>query len=1027
MIGLCQIKASAGSGKTFTLTRHYLNLLAQGHSLESILAITFTNAAAAEMRSRILQAVKQYALGLCSDTQPLFSPDEAKRLVNTILYNYTALNVRTIDSLLMQMVRTASLSLQLNPDFQPVFSSADILAPYLETLSMKARLGDKGLERSILAITDSIYRESDTEYFLARKKIQTKLSQLFDAILLKECDDIGDAVKITELRDKKKDDLLTTIQDLIDCVQEKDWDQRARKAMVGVVEGNLKFKSDYFSKDSVAALFHKNTTIPERAGILFQHIKNCINEYKTLCDGVQTVPFVNFGKEMVNAFLDDENAALFLSTAMVPGLVRSIFDGILKADSKFVNIASGIQDILIDEFQDTSDAQWMALFPLVEEALAKGGSLTWVGDIKQSIFSWRGGNPDLFDGILDPKREHAIKNVQAENISKENLPYNWRSGKTIVDFNNRLYKVLENSDATLAIVNDCMATKVSSETKEKAASRINKAFANVSQKLSKRQESMPTGYVDIRTTTNEESIPAVCALVTELSQTRPLSDILILSRANDGGQAIAVELLKLGIPVVTENSLLLAQNGLIIESIGLLRYLVLGDPLAFWTVLTGKILGTHAQMQDFSVEQLTDLLITKNKPADILFRETWPSLWEQFFEPFTGHSTSMTAYDLISEWYALLDVEARFPDATVFTRRLLEILHIATLDASGSLSSFLEYWESASDNEKVPMPEHVNAVRIMTIHKAKGLEAPIVIFPWKMPEIRPQKKLIKQSVDGIKVPAILSPQYREEYDAERIQIFCEAFNLLYVATTRPCEALYIFCVQKNKDIFASLAARAGIRIPSTLGEAPAAKTIHSEQPLPPPATPHTRTAPWKPMGWIPDIKLAKTEIDTKAENAKQVGMLVHYCLQYVRYEADIQKAAERALSFVLARDKLDYLVDQAMRDRVLKGLSWFLSQKESREWLSKGMREQMVLDTDGTLLRCDLIVPGPKTWLLIDYRSGAIHRNDTKQIHTCCTLLGKQGINARGLLVYLEQERFILVDKNAISNPKPTYQECLAS
>ena len=144
MIGLYQIKASAGSGKTHTLTERILSLLALGNDLTQIIAITFTNAAAEEMRSRVLSRLKTAALGLDTALMPRA---KTQHLLSDILDNYSALNVRTIDSLLLQIVRTSSLKIHLSPDFVPVFNTQQTVEPFLEILSLRARQGDTKLAR----------------------------------------------------------------------------------------------------------------------------------------------------------------------------------------------------------------------------------------------------------------------------------------------------------------------------------------------------------------------------------------------------------------------------------------------------------------------------------------------------------------------------------------------------------------------------------------------------------------------------------------------------------------------------------------------------------------------------------------------------------------------------------------------------------------------------------------------------------------------------------------------------------------
>ena len=763
MYGLYQINASAGSGKTYTLTERFLTLLAEDNDLESILAITFTNAAAQEMRSRILRAVKEVALGL--HPSPLLSQARAITLVNEILYNFSNLNIRTIDSLLLQMVRTAALSLHLHPDFTPVFSTDETLDPYLEILATRARRGDAVLAEGLKALILSLYQEGNARGFLAGTKIERVVKPLFAAILLQECQDIADAKTIKERYEQALASLQDNAHTLLTSTQDLRWQKLAHKAIARLQDKDTsKLDSAFLAKDTVEELFCKGVRVPALCASVYEAIKTAKEHFLLFHKAIKTIPCIDFGKAMVTAFLENDTSAQYLHSEIIPSLVRSIFENALPAEDSFILLVSTIKHILIDEFQDTSDAQWLALNPLVVESLAKGGSFTWVGDIKQSIFSWRGGDPDLFDGIIDPDCSDLPQSVAKDAIHLEQLSENWRSRKT----------------------NDMPAYL-----QQRTVTQLSKAFAHVRQSLPTahaRHDAAQDGCVVLTTSVEEDVIADLANQVHELSTSRPLSDMLILVRKNEQAKEIALALLHKGIPVVTENSLLLSQHALVIESIAFVRYLASKDTLAFWTLIHGSILDITASQKT----ALHDACITQAIPPDQAFEQLFPNVFERYIAPFAQHATHMSVYDLLSEWYAFMHVEERFPQGSLFVRRLLEIVHEANTENAGSLSAFLEYWENNQDQEKVPMPEQMQAVRIMTIHKAKGLEAPLVLIPWKMPRIMPEKALQIEECDGLRLATFVDKHSPLPYYTRYLRLFCETINLLYVAITRACEALYLF-------------------------------------------------------------------------------------------------------------------------------------------------------------------------------------------------------------------------------------------
>ena len=258
MQGLFQIKASAGSGKTHTLTRRFLSLLSSGHSLQEICAITFTNAAAQEMRSRILVQLKECALGQSSELPKAL----ARSLLNNILYTFSALQVRTIDSLLLQIVRTSSLALRLSLDFTPVFSTSDTVEPFLETLSSQAVAGDTDLAQALSAIVNALYIEGDAKGFIAGRRVKSRLSHLFSSILLKECEDLSSEEIVRQKRAETKAALHDLSSRLLAETERNKWKVNAKKVITALSDQNGRLEdllhtldSAYLQKESCTDLF----------------------------------------------------------------------------------------------------------------------------------------------------------------------------------------------------------------------------------------------------------------------------------------------------------------------------------------------------------------------------------------------------------------------------------------------------------------------------------------------------------------------------------------------------------------------------------------------------------------------------------------------------------------------------------------------------------------------------------------------------------------------------------------------------
>ena len=1034
MNGLFQIKASAGSGKTHTLTERIVSLLVEGNQLSQIIAITFTNAAAEEMRSRVLSRLKAAALGL--DTE-LLSQAQAQTLLSDILYNYAALNVRTIDSLLLQIVRTSSLKIHLNPDFAPVFNTSQTVEPFLEILSLRARQGDDRLARQIDAIVRSLYLEGQARGFLAGKKLQNLLTPLFSAILLRQCDDLMPATEVRELRLAAQDRLAWLSAKLIEQAGRAKWKKLALNALNLLAQNDLKaLDSAFLAKESLAELFCKNEAAADDAelGKLYTQLLTCKKRFRLFSEAVKTLPFIELGRRMADAFMASADAGRFLHTLMVPSLVCAIFEGYLPVAETLFLLGNDTRHVLIDEFQDTSDEQWLALSHLVEEALAKGGSFTWVGDVKQSIFSWRGGNPELFDDLL-AESSQLRRLVDERDIHTDNLPCNWRSSQELIAFNNRLYQPLEDVQQCCELLAQCLPKELPEALKIEEGAKLAQTFAAHSQRSPAGQSKAKISRVVQLLSSSPESMTSdVQTQLLLWHQKRPWSQMLVLVRKNREAMELAQSLLVQGIPVVTENSLLLAQQSLIIQSLAVLRFLLLHDQLAFYTVLSGEIFGELPEVTDsFSMTALCDhYLSSQDLTLEQCFNELWPELYTRYFASFARQSALLSPYDLLSEWYLCLGVAQRFPREQIFTRRLLEILHTAEDEGAGTISAFLEYWDAHHDEEKVPMPENMDAVRIMTIHKAKGLEAPCVLLPWKMAQLSAREELLFHSIKEGRLATLINKNAGDAYYRSLLRCGKETLNLLYVATTRAREELCIVrCQQErgdDKDMLKVLVGLAGLEFsdaPQSLAEtglspAEEAAEISPEQ---------SRQTPFTPMQWLPGLRIAHSREANEAAEARKRGIVLHKALQYVLWQEDPVKAADTALRFGLARlDPKRLLRENEANDKAKElarhALIWFLRQKEAKNWLTEGLREHSLLDEQKRLVRFDLLVPEGSGYLVLDYKSGQPSAKDIKQMRDYLTLLARTGTKARALLVYLENERLQLVTQAAISPLMPSFEEC---
>lgn len=857
---LRQIKASAGSGKTYELTRCFLQLLAHCGPPEraafssrvcaftsdteksrwgDILAVTFTNAAAAEMRERVIHRLKSTALAGddAPDADFGMSSARAKLWVDAVMRDMSALNIRTIDSLLHLVVRAAALELNLHPDFQPVFAGEEALAPYLDVFMERAGRNDERMLGVLRSAFRALIVYGNSKGFQAGEKLLQHLRDLMDDALLGRYDELSSEPELKAQLELLETEFTQAAQAMLHAAKADAllWKKPALAVLEQAASGKMKTaESAYCEKADATPLFCKNPHIPATTATAYARLTtaaaHCKAEYGILIRALRMAPFVHLATGLARAFLQNQEQEGLLPNLLVPQLAQQVLCSEYGVPDALCRLGTRLTHFLLDEFQDTGHEQWDALRPLLEEALSRGGSLTWVGDVKQSVYGWRGADPALFDALLDDAALIRPGGTPAQH----RLPCNYRSRRCIVEHNNRFFVPLEDAETALAVTRALLPGATPLHILQDSATRLQHAFTGVSQDMP--LNAPENGFVRAEMVAAEDTESLNRAVLERLSDLlheeigprRPWSDVLVLVRSNDTSRLTAERLLADGIPVITENSLLLAEHPLIVQTMAFLSFLDRpDDDMAFWTMLTGTIVSTHPAIH-LDTDALHAWCAQRGRgPLYKAFKEYQPELWERAFAPFYSRAGLMTPYDTVSEWFAFLDVEARFAQARTFVRRLLEVLQNAEEKGMASLPAFLEHWRNKGGEEKTPMPENADAVRIMTIHKSKGLEAPVVIVPWTGLRPTVSGKPVVYEAFGLRMVTAAHKDIGDPYYVELARQTRENMHLLYVAFTRARDELYVFhtetpgqnalpSLRKGMDI---LREKSGLPLPYSLGEA----------------------------------------------------------------------------------------------------------------------------------------------------------------------------------------------------------------
>ncbi|WP_419787698.1 UvrD-helicase domain-containing protein [Pseudodesulfovibrio sp.] len=1048
MSELRQVKASAGSGKTYQLTRRFLTLLdgadphaipaacstgpTNGYSWHELMAVTFTNKAASEMKERVVAALKRSALGLCAPgEEPPCKSATARRVLGSILRSYNRLNIRTIDSLLALLLRLFALEFGIRPDFQMVFDESATFDAVYDQFIGQAELGESEHDLLAAAVDTLITAEGRGGFWLQ----STVRERLLDLVRFLR-DEQG---KLETNQDTLRDLMTVNLADMQRGATRLQ--QLLTDADLPVVKGFDTFLSncaaaDLFHSPKDSAYIHKDelaacikvagkkdvTPTMDAAYASFQDAYAAyVQNHALLMGAYSLAPTVNIAMELLSGIRDLQRRQGTVLGADLAGFVDRLLSSDEAVSEAYCRLGCRLHHLLVDEFQDTSRAQWRAITPLSGECLAKGGSLFYVGDVKQAIYGWRGGDQDLFDEVMDQPGLAELAAAQAA----DSLPDNWRSFRNVVRFNNDFFKCLEDPDGAEEMA-QALFQGAPDGFREDFAQELNRNFNDCAQSLPEKHEDTE-GYV--RMTRLEggnmdavegQTLEALSALMDELAARRPFRDIAVLVRSKAHAELVCDLLVEKNIPVITENSLQLDRHPIVRQLAAFLAFLDFPrDDLAFVTFITGQ--EVFLAESGLSAGTVHDWLAQPRKrPLGVCFRDDFPEAWQRLIEPFYNQSGLMTPYDLAQDALTACRVLDRHPDAELYVRRFLEVIHLAEENGYGSLSAFLEYWENQSGEEKVPLPENIDAVRIMTIHKSKGLEFPVVIVPFHNWKVQPDKDYAVRRINGLRLLTRMRKPLGAPYFASLGRAVREQLNLLYVAWTRAREELYGFCTPPSADRPALTAMDCFLEFEDgrfEQGTIPAHGETSEIAPAPEPCDLPAVDEPMELMSWLPRLRVYRHNLDEYFYNERMRGEVAHRTMEHLRVSGndavDVDRAVRLALCDFPALGALSEEEQDQLEEDLRSMAAWSLAQPGLREWLADGEREPEVMDRKGEFKRFDLLHRG-RTTVVADFKTGQPTPKNVEQVRDYLRILSElPGCSAKreGYLIYLDRREIVPVEE----------------
>ena len=812
-------KSSAGSGKTFTLVKEYLSIsLSDAKKLNSnykrILAVTFTNKAAAEMKQRILSALDQIANNqelpfvgniLCKELEinPIDLKKRARVVLSQILHHYSDFSIGTIDSFTHKIVKTFAHDLKLPVNFN---LEMDVEGFY-----------DKVIATLFNQIGEDEYVSKLLKEFVLNKAEENsswdpeKTIKEFSKLPQKENSDTYlnqlKHLETNELEEIRKElfayigyynsYLKTEGQKAIDLIISKgltDNDFHYKKAgpqslfykcvnQIVDIETTVKgrtieaiTKNQWAGKDgNVAKVKEITPSLSKIAQDLVTFIKEN-HSYFSLCKllSTQIYPLLLLKKiEEISNEKKQEERLVFISE-----FNKNIFELINNEPTPFIyeRLGEKYQHYLLDEFQDTSTLQWHNILPLVDNSLSNGWFNLIVGDGKQSIYRWRNANVKQFINL--PEIENASNNFLIDERSnnlkrnfKENLlNTNFRSLKTIIEFNNSLFDKLN-----IELLND----------------QNKKIYINQEQNIKNSGEGLitiDTGKVS-KVELDEINFNLIKKYIENaLASKFDYKDICILVRKNTHGNIIANFLIENKIPIVSSDSLLLKNNLEINTIISYLNYLSNNQDKVCATAVINYLLQTKKINQ----KQFT---IGAQKLAKNI------SLFDVLNDyNIVLPNENLSLNNLFDHCLIIINALCLNENGYAYIRFFLDEVNEYLITKNSNISSFCEWWKTRSRKASLIIPANTNAVNIMTIHASKGLEFPVVIIPYcNWSYYKANDNWVTISNEKIKLPVaainfssgVKNAGFEKEYNEEEQEQILENLNLIYVAFTRAVERLHI--------------------------------------------------------------------------------------------------------------------------------------------------------------------------------------------------------------------------------------------
>lgn len=1014
-------KSSAGSGKTYTLVLEYLKIvILEPQSYRHVLAITFTNKATEEMKARIILTLSKLATTPKNQLQQdsvyvelrdflaekgksdLEVSNQARKVLELILNDYSNFSVSTIESFFQKIVRAFARELNIPLGYDVEMKQDLVLQKIVGELFLDIGRRE-GLTKLMEGFVDRNLEEErtwnvDVEVRALGGEIFKEQFQQLVVDYPDERDPLTKTLSLVrqlmEIRSKFENRFKTLSEEatgIMDKYHLEVGDFLYGRTGVGAYVCRFLQPPDpkYYKPTSRSlAAYEDPSKWAKKGSPRIDDIQAAVNgglenilaemvslyqkkfaSYFTAIQVLRTLHSFGLLNELQSKLAEyrRENAQMIISDTSF--LLRNVVNDHYDAPFIYEKVGNRYQHYLLDEFQDTSDMQWYNLLPLIREALAYGKQSLIVGDVKQSIYRWRNGNMRLLLEVV----ENEIRK-QGQEARVKNLADNYRTAREIVGFNNRFFQ--EAAD---------VLSRAFSEEEE----LFTMAYYEVSQNPQKNK--LP-GLVSIEffaADKDEDTVPwREQALDRTLEVIRSImedgyrgKDITLLVRTNSDGMQIAEFLQKEGIKVISAESLLVASDK---------RVLLLQSMLQHLNHEQDAITGAGLKYYYSLVNQ-------ENNELHALFSDTNFEGFSTDFEASKEALRRLPVYECVER---LMRLFPALTEPNAYVQGFLDAVLDYSSSNDASISGFLEWWQDARKKLAIASSPESEAVQIMTIHKAKGLEFPFVIVPfadwrlgpgnreilWVKPELPPYDDFSFLPIRSSK--SLEDTYFHEDFAYEQRMSFLDSLNLLYVAFTRPVYRLYVFTQKDKPEPLTGVGKLINQMVESqtlegeydeennrfSVGTAVTLEELsliyEHKADSSEPSIPLKTIA--KPMeSWNKALRIRyssnrflNSDILTRTEKISE-GELLHEALSYIESEADIETAVSRLIhKGYIVSSQVAFLKERISRIIAnVQPFDWF-----SGNWQVRNEAE--ILTEGGKTLRPDRVMIKKGEAVVVDYKSG---------------------------------------------------------